>query len=224
MENIFTTGVLWELAAIVFIDLVLAGDNALVIGMAARNLPIEHQQKVIVWGTIGAIAIRALSTIIIVWLLEIPALMITGGLLLIWIAYKLIIDEKSHTICAPKSFMPAVRTIIIADGIMGIDNVIAVTGVANGNIALIGVGILITIPIIIWGSTTFMRLVERYPILIYLGGGILAWTAGGMITGDPIITSKYILSQEIERLVNICTVIITLYAAREKKRNTLSHR
>jgi len=219
VENIFTLEVFWGLAAIVFIDLVLAGDNALVIGMAARNLPAEQQKKVIVWGTIGAIVIRALSTIIIVWLLKVPALMITGGLLLVWIAYNLIVDEKSHDIDAPSSFMAAVRTIMIADGIMGIDNVIAVAGVAHGNWLLIGVGILITIPIIIWCSTAFIRLVERYPFVIYLGCGILAWTAGGMITGDPLITNNYSISQEIEWLVNICTVIITLYVARTRKVN-----
>lgn len=213
--------VFWGLAAIIFIDLVLAGDNALVIGMAARNLPAEHQKKVIVWGTIGAIAIRAISTVLVVWLLKIPALMIIGGILLLWIAYKLIIDEKSHDIDAPTNFGAAVRTIIIADGIMGIDNVIAVAGVANGNMLLIGIGILITIPIIIWGSTAFIRLVERFPILIYLGGAILAWTAGSMITGDPLISSKYPLSQEMKWLVNVLVTIITVYAARMKKRNTL---
>ena len=213
--------VFWGLAAIIFIDLVLAGDNALVIGMAARNLPAEHQKKVIVWGTIGAIAIRAISTVLVVWLLKIPALMILGGILLLWIAYKLIIDEKSHDIDAPTNFGAAVRTIIIADGIMGIDNVIAVAGVANGNMLLIGIGILITIPIIIWGSTAFIRLVERFPILIYLGGAILAWTAGSMITGDPLISSKYPLSQEMKWLVNVLVTIITVYAARMKKRNTL---
>ena len=213
--------VFWGLAAIIFIDLVLAGDNALVIGMAARNLPAEHQKKVIVWGTIGAIAIRAISTVLVVWLLKIPALMIIGGILLLWIAYKLIIDEKSHDIGAPTNFGAAVRTIIIADGIMGIDNVIAVAGVANGNMLLIGIGILITIPIIIWGSTAFIRLVERFPILIYLGGAILAWTAGSMITGDPLISSKYPLSQEMKWLVNVLVTIITVYAARMKKRNTL---
>lgn len=207
----------WGLAAIVFIDLVLAGDNALVIGMAARNLPKENQKKVIVWGTVGAIGIRAISTVIIVWLLKIPALMIIGGLLLIWIAYQLIVDEKDHNIDAPSNFMAAVRTIIIADGIMGIDNVVAVAGVANGEMLLIGVGILITIPIIIWGSTAFIRLIERYPIVIYIGGGILAWTAGGMITGDLLVKSRYVLSQEIKWLVNSCIVIITLYAAWQKK-------
>jgi len=217
VQNIFCMEVFWGLATIVFIDLVLAGDNALVIGMAARNLPAKHQKKVIIWGTIGAILIRALSTFIVVWLLKIPVFMITGGVLLIWIAYSLIIDEKAHDIDAPSNFMAAVRTIIIADGIMGIDNVIAVAGIANGNWPLIGVGILITIPIIIWCSTAFIQIVERYPIVIYLGGGILTWTAGGMITGDPLISSNFTLSQEIKWLVNICIVIITLYLARAQK-------
>lgn len=220
MENIFTIEFLWGLVTIVFIDLVLAGDNALVIGMAARNLPAQHQRKAILWGTIGAIVIRAISTILVVWLLKIPALMITGGVLLIWIAYKLITDQKDHDIGAPPNLLDAVRTIVIADGIMGIDNVMAVAGVASGNMLLVSIGILITIPIIIWGSTAFIQLIERYPIVIYLGGGVLAWTAGGMITGDPLLTSRYIFPQTVGWLFNILIVVSVLYAARIKNKNT----
>lgn len=182
-----STEFLWALLSIIFIDLVLAGDNAIVIGMAARNLPVEQRKKAIFWGTAGAIGVRLLSALIIVWLLKIPALMIVGGVLLIWIAFKLLVEKKDHDICAPDSLASAVQTIVIADGVMGIDNVIGVAGLAHGNMTLIILGILITIPIVIWGSTTFIRLIERYPIIVYLGGGILAWTAGGMISDDPIL-------------------------------------
>ena len=177
---------LWALISIVFIDLVLAGDNAIVIGMAARNLPAEQQRKAIVWGTAGAIAIRLLSTLVVVWLLKIPALMVAGGVLLLWIALKLLIEKKNHEVGASDNLFSAVKTIVIADGVMGIDNVIGVAGLAHGDMTLIIIGVLITIPIVIWGSTAFIRLIERYPVIVYLGGGILAWTAGGMIAGDII--------------------------------------
>lgn len=182
---------LWALISIVFIDLVLAGDNAIVIGMAARNLPPEQQRKAIVWGTAGAIAIRLLSTLVVVWLLKIPALMVAGGVLLLWIALKLLIEKKNHEVGASDNLFSAVKTIVIADGVMGIDNVIGVAGLAHGDMTLIIIGVLITIPIVIWGSTAFIKLIERYPVIVYLGGAILAWTAGGMIAGD-IIFADYL--------------------------------
>ena len=218
MESIFTMEFLWGLVAIVFIDLVLAGDNAIVIGMAARNLPAELQKKVIFWGTAGAIGIRALTTFLVVWLLKIPALMIVGGLLLLWIAYKLIVEEKKHDVDAASSFASAVRTIIIADGVMGIDNVIAVAGVAKGHVLLIAIGILITVPIIIWGSKAFIQLIEKYPVLIYVGGGLLAWTAGNMLTGDYFVTSRYTIPQHVHWLINSLLVAATVYIGWIKKR------
>ncbi len=121
------------LLAIIVIDLVLAGDNAIVIGLAARRLPKDQQKKVIIWGTIGAIAIRALATLVVVWLLKIPGLLLIGGVLLIWIAYKLIAEGKDHDIKAEEGFWSAIKTIIIADALMGIDNVLAVAGAAHGN-------------------------------------------------------------------------------------------
>lgn len=185
----FSSEFLWALLSIIFIDLVLAGDNAIVIGMAARNLPVGQRKKAIFWGTAGAIVIRLISALAVVWLLKVPALMIAGGVLLIWIAFKLLVEEKNHDIGAPDSLMSAVKTIVVADGVMGIDNVIGVAGLAHGNMLLIVLGILVTIPIVIWGSTAFITLIERYPIIVYLGGSILAWTAGGMIAGDPILVN-----------------------------------
>ncbi|MCX7779743.1 MAG: TerC family protein [Negativicutes bacterium] len=210
----FTIEMLWSLLAIIFIDLVLAGDNAIVIGMAARNLPLYQQKKAIFWGTAGAIGIRLISTIIIVWLLQIPALMLAGGFLLLWIAFKLLTDKKEHEIDAKSTLSAAVRTIVIADGVMGIDNVMAVAGVASGDILLIVAGILITIPMIIWGSTAFIKIVDRYPVVIYLGGAVLAWTAGGMIAGDPLTGKYFSLSERGEWVIKISLVAAILGAAK----------
>lgn len=181
---------MWEfitaLAVIVFIDLILAGDNAIVIAMAARNLPKNKQKVVILWGTFGAIAIRAAATILMVSLLNLPWLMLAGGLLLIWIAYKLLVGEDEHEVKAQDSIFAAIRTIIIADAAMGIDNVIAVAGAAEGEhqYLLVIIGLLISIPIIIWGSTLFVKLINRYSWILYIGGGVLAYTAAKMITGE----------------------------------------
>lgn len=217
--DFLTTGFLSSLLAIVFIDLVLAGDNAIVIGMAARNLPHHHQKKAIFWGTFGALGIRAATTVLVVWLLKIPALMIVGGLLLIWIAYNLITEKKDHSdITAPSSLRAAIQTIVIADGVMGIDNVMGVAGVAHGDLTLVIIGMIITVPIIVWGSTMFIRLIERFPIIIYLGGAILAWTAGRMITSDPIL--KQYFTPALALAADVIVVVAVMGAALLKKRRT----
>jgi len=210
---------LWALLSIVFIDLVLAGDNAIVIGMAARNLPAEQRQKAIFWGTAGAIVIRLISALAVVWLLKVPALMLAGGILLIWIAFKLLVEKKDHDISAPGDITSAVRTIVVADGVMGIDNVIGVAGLAHGNMLLIVLGILVTVPIVIWGSTAFIKLIERYPVIVYLGGGILAWTAGGMIADDPILTGYLSPIPHISSVLGAITVAGVLGAAWMYNRN-----
>ncbi|ANE47339.1 membrane protein [Paenibacillus swuensis] len=175
-----------KLLTIVFIDLILAGDNAIVIGMAARNLPKENQKKVILLGTAGAVLIRIVATLLIVWLLEIPWLLVIGGALLIWIAYKLLVDDaEPHELAAGSSIWAAVRTIIIADAAMGLDNVIAVAGAAHGDFTLVVLGLLISIPIVVWGSTLFITIINRFPWVIYLGSGILAYTAAKMVTHEP---------------------------------------
>jgi YjbE family integral membrane protein len=175
------------LFTIILIDLVLAGDNAIVIGLAARNLPKEHQKKAIIGGTVGAIAIRASATFVVVWLLELPALLLAGGIVLIWIAYKLLVDKKDHDIQAKNQLWPAIRTIIIADAVMGFDNVIAVAGASHGSFLLVIMGLLISIPIVVWGSTLFIHWMEKLPWIMYVGSGVLAFTAGKMLTGDPLV-------------------------------------
>lgn len=178
------------LLAIVVIDLVLAGDNAIVIAMAARNLPAHLQKKAIVWGAVGAIAVRSAMTLVVVYLLKIPGLMLVGGLLLVWIAYKLLTPAKDDADGhgnASTSFWGAMKTIVIADAVMGLDNVLAVAGASHGSYVLVVLGLLISIPIVIWGSTQILKLVERYPSITYIGAGVLAWTAAKMMISEPML-------------------------------------
>lgn len=177
------------LLAIIIIDLVLAGDNAIVIALAARSLPAALRTKAIIWGTVGAIVVRTLMTLVVVWLLKIPGLLLLGGVLLVWIAYKLLADNNSggHEVSAANSFWGAMKTIVVADAVMGLDNVLAVAGAAHGNFMLVVIGLLISIPIVIWGSQLILRYVERYPAIVYIGGAVLAWTAAKMIVSEPLI-------------------------------------
>ncbi len=173
----------WSLlATIVFIDLLLAGDNAIVIGMAARNLPKEKQKRAVLWGTAGAVLIRIAATLLIVALLKIPYLLVFGGALLLWIAYKLLVQENPHEgVKAGATLWAAVRTIVVADAAMGLDNVVAVAGAARGDYFLVVLGLAISIPIVVWGSTLFIKLIGKYPWIVYLGSGILAYTAAKMM-------------------------------------------
>jgi YjbE family integral membrane protein len=177
------------LLTIILIDLVLAGDNAIVIALAARSLPKEHQRKAIVWGTVGAIVVRSVMTVGVVWLLKIPGLMLVGGLALLWIAYRLIAendgDEDEHGPAAT-TFWGAMKTIVIADAIMGIDNVLGVAGAAHGAFDLVVLGLLISIPIVVFGSTLVLKLVERFPAIMYIGAAVLAFTAGKMIVNEKL--------------------------------------
>src|SRR5262245_32931031 len=178
------------LAAIVVIDLVLAGDNAIVIALAARNLPKAVQRSAIIWGTVGAVVVRASLTVAVLWLLEVPGLMGAGGVLLIWIAYRLLAGDdggKDHEIAAASGFWSAMRTIVIADAVMGLDNVLAVAGAAHGSVLLVVAGLVISIPIVVWGSTLILNWIERFPALLYVGGGVLAWTAAKMLADEPLL-------------------------------------
>jgi YjbE family integral membrane protein len=177
------------LLAIILIDLVLAGDNAIVIALAARNLPPEHQNKAIMWGTVGAIVIRSAMTVGVVWLLKIPGLMLVGGLGLLWIAYKLITDtsENEHQGGTATTFWGAMKTIIVADALMGVDNVLGVAGAANGDFTLVVIGLLISIPIVVLGSKLVLQLVEKWPVIINLGAAVLAFTAAQMVINEKLL-------------------------------------
>lgn len=197
------------LLAIIVIDLVLAGDNAIVIAMAARNLPAHLQKKAIVWGAVGAIAVRSAMTLVVVYLLKVPGLMLVGGALLIWIAYRLLNPAKEedggHDV-ASTSFWTAMKTIVIADSVMGLDNVLAVAGAAHGSYVLVVLGLLISIPVVVWGSTQILKLVERYPAVIYLGAGVLAWTAAKMILNEPMVKELPILESSL--IASLFSVLI----------------
>ena len=181
------------LLSIIVIDLVLAGDNAIVIAMAARTLPEHLRRKAIIWGTLGAVVTRVLMTVAVVWLLKIPGLLLLGGIALLWIAYRLLAPSGNgdqHTDGAA-TMAAALKTIIIADSVMGIDNVLAVAGAAHGSIVLVIVGLLISVPIMVWGSTLALKLIERFPVTIYIGAAILVYTAMHMITTEPMTRSLW---------------------------------
>ncbi|MCO7175868.1 TerC family protein [Sporolactobacillus kofuensis] len=179
---------LTSLLIIVGIDLILAGDNAIVIALAAARLEEKQRKRAVLYGTLGAVVIRAVATLAVVWLLKVPGLHLIGGLLLIWIAYKLLKDHKeSKHIAAKTSLGAAIRTIITADALMGLDNVLAIGGAASGNYLLVILGLLISIPLVMGGSTLFLKLVDRYHWITHAGSGILAFTAGKMVFADHLI-------------------------------------
>lgn len=189
--NFFQADVFTALLSIVLIDLVLAGDNAIVIGLAARNLPKQDRKKTIFWGTLGAILIRAIATMAVVWLLKIPGLLLIGGVLLARIAYTLLVDEKQYNVKAGQSVWAAIRMIIVADALMGIDNILAVAGAAKSNPLLVIIGLSISVPFVVWGSTMILKLVDRFPIIITIGAGVLAWTSAKMIVDEPFLSNYF---------------------------------
>jgi len=209
MEFWFSAETLTTLFSIILIDLVLAGDNAIVIGLAARNVKKDLQKKVILFGTLGAIAIRIVATVLVVQILKIPGLLLIGGLLLVWIAYKLLAEKKGHEIEAKNNMIAAIRTIIIADAAMGMDNVIAIAGASHGHTGLVIIGLLVSVPIIVWGSTLFIRVVERFPIVIYAGSAVLAYTAGKMIAEEKLFHDFFAANPEMKwTLIGVIVVLV----------------
>lgn len=178
---------LWALIAIVLIDIVLAGDNALVIGMAANRLPEHLRKRAIWWGTFGAVAVRFLSVIALTWLLLIPGLKLIGGLALIYIAWKLAFQDKEHNVEAKDTFWGAISTIVIADAVMGVDNALGIAAAANGSFVLVVVGLLVSVPIILFGSTVIANLLKRYPDSVFIGSFVLFVVAFTMLLSEPVI-------------------------------------
>ena len=217
------------LLAIVVIDLVLAGDNAIVIALAARNVPRHLQRRAIIWGTVGAIVVRTTLTLIVVALLKIPGLLFAGGLLLVWIAYKLLIPEAleggegAHADAAA-TFWGALRTVIVADTVMGLDNVLAVAGAAHGNFVLVALGLVISIPIVIWGSTLLLRFVERYPAFVYVGAGVLAWTSVKMMSSEPTLAGYFNAHPLIVPLLYVAVIVGVLGTGFVRNHRTLESR
>ena len=191
--ELFSTPWWSALLAIILIDLVLAGDNAILIALAARNLPPHLQKKAIAWGAAGAIVVRSVMTIGVVWLLKVPGLMLVGGLGLLWIAYKLLADQggQEHDGPVASTFWGAMKTIVIADALMGIDNVLGVAGAAHGSFDLVIIGLLVSVPIVVFGSSLVLKLVERFPVIIKVGAAVLAFTAAKMIVSEQLLHPVY---------------------------------
>jgi YjbE family integral membrane protein len=176
------------LLSIVVIDLVLSGDNAVVIGMAARRLPPHQRRMAIIFGGAGAIGLRILFAAIAALLLQIPFLQAAGGFLLVWIAWKLLReDEAAHEVAESVTLIGAMKTIILADVIMSLDNILAIAGVSHGNIGLLIFGLVLSMPIILFGSGLIATVMNRAPWLMLVGAGILTWAAGKMIVHDAIV-------------------------------------
>ncbi|WP_026677375.1 TerC family protein [Fictibacillus gelatini] len=184
MDGDFFVGLL----KIILINIVLSGDNAVVIALACRNLPINQRKKAVFLGSFGAILLRVILTFVVVWLLNIPFLQLIGGVLLVWIAIHLLKgDEGDEDLKGGSTIAAAVKTIIIADLVMSLDNVVAIAGAAEGNLWLIGIGLAVSIPLIIWASQLLMNLMHRFPIIVILGAALLGYTAGEMALGDKAV-------------------------------------
>ncbi|HJV45230.1 MAG TPA: TerC family protein [Bacillota bacterium] len=195
---------------IIIIDLVLSGDNAVVVGMASRRLPPMQRKKAILWGTLGAVILRITLTGIATWLLSIPYIKVVGGGMLIWISLKLLIQqEEVANIRSGKDIFEAIRIIVIADFVMSLDNVLAIGGAAKGNLFLVIFGLLLSVPLLMWGSTFVARWMNEYPVLTYFGSGVLTFTATTMMLEDPIV-NQYFYLFHLPYIDIIIPVILTI--------------
>jgi YjbE family integral membrane protein len=194
--DFLTSPAFWvALGQIIIIDILLGGDNAVVIALACRKLPPAQRTKGIIWGTAGAIVLRVILIAFAMTLLNVPFLKLVGAILLVWIGVKLLApDEDAHgDVQGSDKLFAAIKTIIVADLVMSVDNVIAIAGAAQNagehSFLLVVLGLLISIPIIVWGSQLVIKLMERYPMIITAGGMLLGWIAGGMLVSDPALAN-----------------------------------
>ena len=193
MEMTFFEGQFWTaLLQIIGINIVLSGDNAVVIALAARNLPVKQRRWAVIGGTLGAVVMRIGFTVIVVYLMTIPYLKLVGSALLCWIAIKLLVPEGGDgegegKIKAGSSIGSAITTIMVADAVMSLDNVIGIAAAAKDSLTLVILGLAISIPIVVFGSTLMLKLLDRYPILVVGGGALLGWVAGDIAVADPAI-------------------------------------
>jgi YjbE family integral membrane protein len=188
LEELYTQAFWVGLLKIIGVNLILSGDNAVVIALAARSLPQRQQKAAVLWGSGAAVLMRIVLTIFAVALLTLPWLKLVGSLLLFWIGIKLLVpEEESEDIDAASNLWSAVKTILIADLVMSIDNVIAVAAAAQGSMTLLVLGLAISIPLVIFGSQLLLHLMERWPVIITIGGGLLGFVAGEMLVTDPAL-------------------------------------
>ncbi len=190
MQDLLHWGLIARFFGVLGTNLILSGDNAVVIAMAARRLEGPTRKKAIFWGASGAVALRMVFAVLITLLLAIPFLQVAGGILLFWIAWQLVRSDDNgdeDRVRAGSGVWDAVKIIILADAVMSLDNVIALVGVSNGNLWLLGIGLVLTIPLVIWGAALLSNLLDRFPILVYAGAALLAWIAFGMIFEDDAV-------------------------------------
>jgi YjbE family integral membrane protein len=182
----FATQAFWVgLLKIIGVNIILSGDNAVVIALAARSLPQKQQKQAVIWGSAAAIVMRVILTIFAVALLQLPWLKLVGSLLLFWIGVKLLIpEEDNEDVPASDQLIAAIKTILIADLVMSVDNVIAVAAAAGGSLTLLVIGLAISIPLVIYGATLLLKLMERFPVIITIGAGLIGWVAGEMLVAD----------------------------------------
>lgn len=204
MEEIIYSTALISILQIIAIDIVLGGDNAIVIALACKNLPSKYRKLGIFYGALGAILLRIIMVFFAATLLSIYGLKLVGGILLLWIAIKLVLDHDKTTdinVNQEKNLLGAIKTIIVADFVMSLDNSIAIAAAADGNIYLVIFGVLLSIPIIIWGSSLILKLIDNYPIIIYLGSALLGWIGGEMIQTDILFQDSNYFAQLHSALV-----------------------
>jgi YjbE family integral membrane protein len=190
MELLQSTDFWIGLVKIIWINIILSGDNAVVIAMAARTLPAPQQTKAVVWGSAAAVVLRVVLTVVAAKLLALSFLQIVGGLLLLWIGIQLLGDEDESAEGESKhhgTLLSAIRTILIADLVMSLDNVIAVAAAAKGNLTLLILGLAISIPLVIFGSTLMIKLMERFPVIVVIGAGLIGWVGGEAIISDKVL-------------------------------------
>jgi YjbE family integral membrane protein len=188
MQEMLTSQFWLGLGAIVWVNIILSGDNAVVIALAARSLPVGQQKKAVFWGAAAAVVLRIILTAVAVELLKLSFLKLIGGALLFWIAVKLLASEEDEAeVKASDQLFSAIKTILIADLVMSLDNVIAVAAVAKGSLVLLVLGLLISIPLVVYGATMLMKLMERYPAIITVGAGLIGYVAGEMLVTDPVV-------------------------------------
>lgn len=200
---------------VILLDLALGGDNSIVIGMAAKNLPAHLQKKAILYGTGGAIILRFIMAFIVSWLFHVPFLKTIGALLLLYIGIKLIgssdgEEEENIHVEAKETLWPAVKTIMLADALMSLDNVLAIVGATNNHWGLLMIGMLISVPIIIFGSTVVAKIMNTFPILVYVGGAILGWAAGGMVASDHYLAQYITIAADNPQAIKAVLLCITL--------------
>ena len=188
MQELLTSQFWLGLGAIIWVNIILSGDNAVVIALAARSLPQKQQKQAVFWGAAAAVVLRIILTAVAVELLKLSFLKLIGGALLFWIAVKLLLPEEDEAdVKASDQLFAAIKTILVADLVMSLDNVIAVAAVAKGSLVLLVLGLLISIPLVVYGATMLMKLMDRYPVIITVGAALIGYVAGEMLVTDPVV-------------------------------------